>query len=152
MLRRTDMRGSRKVERTLAIIKPDAVSKGLIGAVVKRLEDNGFRILALKMFKLTKPEAEGFYYVHKSRPFFDSLTDFMSSGPIIPILLERENAIRTLRELMGTTNPKDASKGTIRGDLGSNIEQNIIHGSDSEESARFEISYFFSSLETLNKG
>lgn len=151
MLRRTDMGGSRKVERTLAIIKPDAVSKGLIGEVVKRLEDNGFRILALKMLKLTKPEAEGFYYVHKSRPFFDSLTDFMSSGPIIPILLEREDAIRTLRELMGTTNPKDAPKGTIRGDLGSNIEQNIIHGSDSEESARFEISYFFSSLEALEK-
>ena len=139
-----------EVERTLAIMKPDAVAKGVIGEVIKRLEDNGFRIIALKMTRLTKSEAESFYYIHRNRPFFDSLTDFMSSGPIIPMLLEREKAIKALRDLMGTTNPKEAPEGTIRGDLGANIEQNIIHGSDSEESARFEISYFFSSLEAID--
>ena len=137
------------MERTLSIIKPDGVAKGLIGEVIKRFESNGLKIVAIKMLHLTKKEAEGFYIVHKERPFYGSLTDFMSSGPIVLMVLEGENAIRKNRNIMGATNPKDAAPGTIRRDFGSEIEKNIVHGSDSPQSAAFEIGYFFSSLEMV---
>lgn len=137
------------MERTLSIIKPDGVAKGIIGEVIKRFESNGLKIAAMKMLHLTKKEAEGFYIVHKERPFYGSLTDFMSSGPIVVMVLEGENAIKENREIMGATNPRDASPGTIRRDFGSEIEKNIVHGSDSPQSAAFEIGYFFSSLEMV---
>jgi len=135
------------MERTLSIIKPDGVKKGLIGEVIKRFEKNGIKILAMKMLNLSKKEAQGFYYVHKGKPFYESLTDFMSSGPIVVMVLEGEGVIKKNREIMGATNPKDALPGTIRRDFASNVEQNIVHGSDSLENAEFEISYFFNKLE-----
>lgn len=135
------------LERTLSIIKPDGVGKGLIGEIIKRFENNGLKIIAMKMLHLTKKEAEGFYIVHKDKPFYSSLTDFMSSGPIVVMVLEGEDAIRKNREIMGATNPKEAAPGTIRWDFGTEIEKNIVHGSDSPQSAAFEISYFFSTLE-----
>ncbi|NCO67766.1 MAG: nucleoside-diphosphate kinase [Nitrospirae bacterium CG_4_10_14_0_8_um_filter_41_23] len=135
------------MERTLSIVKPDGVGKNLIGKVIKRFEKNGLRIAALKMLKLSKDDAKGFYIVHKERPFYESLTSFMSEGPIVVMVVEGENAINKVRESMGATNPKDAAPGTIRADFASDIEHNIVHGSDSKESASYEIPFFFSSLE-----
>ncbi|MBU1180789.1 MAG: nucleoside-diphosphate kinase [Proteobacteria bacterium] len=135
------------MERTLSIIKPDGVSRGLIGEVVKRFEKNNIKIVAMKMIHMTKTEAQGFYAVHKERPFFGSLTDFMSSGPVVVMVLEGENVISKYRELMGATNYKEAAPGTIRADFATEIEKNIVHGSDSPQSAVFEIGYFFNSFE-----
>ncbi|WP_420263762.1 nucleoside-diphosphate kinase [Candidatus Magnetominusculus dajiuhuensis] len=135
------------MERTFSIVKPDGVKKNLIGEVISRFERQGLTVAALKMLHLTKKEAEGFYAVHKTRPFFDSLTTFMSEGPIVAMAITGNKAIEKVRELMGATNFKDAAPGTIRADFASDIEHNIVHGSDSPESAAFEISYFFSSLE-----
>ncbi len=138
------------MERTLSIVKPDGVKKNLVGEVISRFERGGLKVAALKMIHLTKEEAKGFYVVHKDRPFYDSLTDFMSEGPIVVMVLEGDDAISKVREIMGATNPKEAAPGTIRADLASDIERNTVHGSDSPESARYEISYFFSSLELVN--
>jgi nucleoside-diphosphate kinase len=135
------------LERTLSIVKPDGVSKNLIGEVIGRFEKKGLRITALKMVKLSKEEAEGFYAVHNGKPFFKSLTEFMSSGPCVPMVIEGNDAISKVREIMGATDPVKADKGTIRRDFASDIEKNIVHGSDSPESASFEIQYFFNSLE-----
>jgi nucleoside-diphosphate kinase len=135
------------MERTLSIVKPDGVKKNLIGEVIKRFEQKGLRIAALRMLRMSIDDAKGFYIVHKERPFYDSLTGFMSEGPIVVVVVEGENAISKVRELMGATNPKDAAPGTIRADFASDIEHNIVHGSDSKESASYEIPYFFSSLE-----
>jgi nucleoside-diphosphate kinase len=135
------------MERTLSIVKPDGVKKSLIGEVIKRFEQKGLRIAALKMLRMSVDDAKGFYIIHKERPFYDSLTGFMSEGPIVVVVVEGENAISKVRELMGATNPKDAAPGTIRADFASDIEHNIVHGSDSKESASYEIPYFFSSLE-----
>ena len=134
------------MERTLSIIKPDGVKKNIIGEVIKRFEEKGFRIAGLKKIKLTKQDAQNFYIVHKERPFYSSLTDFMSEGPIIVMVIEGENAILRVREIMGATNPKEALPGTIRADFASDIEHNIIHGSDSTASASYEIPFFFSTL------
>ncbi|HXW92354.1 MAG TPA: nucleoside-diphosphate kinase [Terriglobales bacterium] len=135
------------LERTLAIIKPDAVRKHAIGNIIEQLESNRFHILAMKILEISKHQAGQFYAVHAHRPFYNSLTDFMSSGPVVVLALERENAIADLRKLMGATNPADAADGTIRKRWATNIEQNAIHGSDGEESARFELSYFFAGYE-----
>jgi nucleoside-diphosphate kinase len=134
-------------ERTFSIIKPDAVKAGRAGAILERLERAGFRILALRMRTLDLPEAQGFYHVHRERPFFPSLCAFMSSGSCITMVLERENAIAHLREIMGATDPAQAAPGTIRRDFASSIEANAIHGSDAPETARFEIGYFFPGVE-----
>ena len=136
-------------ERTLSIIKPDAVAAGNAGAVLTRLEKAGFRIVALRMRSLSRPEAEGFYHVHRERPFFAGLCAFMSSGPCITMVLERENAIALLRELMGATDPAKAAAGTIRKDFAASIERNAIHGSDAPETAAFEIGYFFPGVELV---
>lgn len=135
------------MERTLSIVKPDGVEKNVIGEVISRFEKNGLKIVALKRIKLTKADAEGFYAVHKERPFFGSLTDFMSRGPVVVLVLEGENAIAKNREIMGATNPQEAAEGTIRKDFATNIEENTVHGSDSPESAETEINYFFNALE-----
>ncbi len=135
------------MERTLSIVKPDGVKKNLIGEVIKRFEQRGLRIAALKMLKLSKDDAKGFYIVHKERPFYESLTSFMSEGPIVVMVVEGENTINKVREIMGATNPKDAALGTIRSDFASDIEHNIVHGSDSKESASYEIPFFFSYIE-----
>ncbi|MBU4184649.1 MAG: nucleoside-diphosphate kinase [Proteobacteria bacterium] len=137
------------MERTLSIIKPDGVSRGLIGEVIKRLESSNIKIIAMKMLKMTKKQAQGFYAVHKERPFFDSLTDFMSSGTVVVMILEAENVISKYRDLMGATNYKEAEEGTIRRDFATDIEKNVVHGSDSQESASFEIGYFFNSFEIV---
>lgn len=137
------------IEKTLVIIKPDAVKKNLIGEIISRFEKNGLRIAALKKIKMTKEQAKGFYIVHKERPFYESLTDFMSEGPIVVMVLEGEDAIQRVRKIMGATNPAQAEEGTIRKDFGENIERNAVHGSDSLESAAYEIPYFFSTLEIL---
>lgn len=137
------------MERTLSIIKPDAVKKNVIGEIISRFEKNGLRIAAIKKIHLSKEEAKGFYVVHKDKPFYDSLTDFMSEGPIVVMVLEGENAIAKNREIMGATNPANAAPGTIRKDFAENIERNAVHGSDSPETAAFEIKYFFSELEIL---
>lgn len=137
------------MERTLSIIKPDAVKKNLIGEIISRFEKNGLRVAAMKKIWMSKEEAKGFYIVHKDKPFYDSLTDFMSEGPIVVMVLEGENAISKNRDIMGATNPADASEGTIRKDFGESIERNAVHGSDSPETAAFEISYFFSQLEIM---
>ncbi|MCK4768474.1 MAG: nucleoside-diphosphate kinase, partial [Desulfobacula sp.] len=131
------------MERTLSIIKPDGVAKNLIGEVIKRFETNGIQIAAIKMIRLTKTQAQGFYAVHKERPFFNSLTDFMTSGPIVVMVLEGENVIAKNRELMGATNFEEAEEGTIRKEYAINIEKNVVHGSDAPETAAFEIGYFF---------
>ena len=138
------------MERTFAIIKPDAVERNLIGKILERIESNGFKIAAMKKTQLSKTEAEGFYYVHKERPFFASLTEFMCSGPVVLLVLEKEGAISAWRDLMGATNPEDADAGTIRKDFALNIEKNSTHGSDSAENALFETSYFFSKTEILS--
>jgi nucleoside-diphosphate kinase len=135
------------MEKTLSIIKPDGVSRGLAGEVVKRFENAGIKIAAMKMIHMTKAQAQGFYAVHRERPFFESLTDFMCSGPAVVMVLTGENVIAKNRELMGATNYKEAAEGTIRRDFATDIEKNVVHGSDSPESANFEISYFFSQLE-----
>ena len=135
------------MEKTLSIIKPDGVAKGLIGEVVKRFEANGIRIAAMKMLTLTKQQAQAFYAVHRERPFYDSLTDFMSSGPIVAMILEGENVIEKNRTLMGATNYKEAAEGTIRRDFATDIEKNVVHGSDAPETAAFEIGFFFNQLE-----
>ena len=134
-------------EKTLSIIKPDVVAKNEIGEVVRFLEKGGLRIVAAKMVYLSKAQAEGFYAVHRERPFFDSLTSFMSSGPALAMVLEGENAISRNREIMGATDPASATDGTIRKALGSNVERNAVHGSDAPETARTEIAYFFSDLD-----
>ncbi|MFQ5455708.1 MAG: nucleoside-diphosphate kinase [Nitrospirota bacterium] len=131
------------IEKTLSIIKPDGVEQNIIGDIIKRYEEKGLKVTELKMIEITKKEAEKFYYIHKERPFFDSLTSFMSSGKIVVLVLEGENAIKKTRELMGNTDPELADPGTIRRDYASSIERNIVHGSDSMKSAAFEISYFF---------
>ena len=130
------------MERTFAIIKPDAVERNLIGKILERIESNGFKIAGMKKTQLSKKEAKGFYYVHKERPFFDSLTEFMCSGPVVLLVLEKENAITAWRDLMGATNPEDAKEGTIRKDFALSIEKNSTHGSDSAENAAYELSYF----------
>ena len=138
------------MERTLSIIKPDGVARGLIGEVVGRLEKSNFNIIAMKMLHMTKRQAEGFYAVHKQRPFFESLTEFMSSGPAVMMVLEGEDAISKYRKLMGATNYKEAEEGTIRADFAREIEKNIVHGSDAPETAAFEISYFFNRFEIVS--
>ena len=137
------------MQRTFTILKPDSVAAGHAGAIISRLEREGFRIVAMKKVHLTERQAQGFYYVHKERPFFGSLVKFMSEGPIIPMVLEADNAIEKLRKVMGATDPAKADAGTIRKQFGTNIERNTIHGSDGPETAAFEISYFFSQLEIL---
>lgn len=137
------------MERTLSIIKPDGVKKNIIGEVITRFERQGLRIAALKKILLSKDEAKAFYIVHKDRPFYESLTDFMSEGPIVVMVIEGENAITKVREIMGATNPKEAAPGTIRADFATDIERNIVHGSDSPGSAAYEIPFFFSALEIL---
>ncbi len=136
-------------ERTLAIIKPDGVSRKLIGRVIARLEDEGLSIVAMKLIHMTKEQAKGFYKVHEGKPFYESLTDFMSSGPCVVMVLEGEDVINRYRKLMGATNYKEAEEGTIRREWATDIEKNVVHGSDSPESAEMEISYFFSSLEMV---
>lgn len=137
------------MERTLSIIKPDGVSRNLIGDVIKRLEGAGLKIIAMKLIHMTRPQAEGFYAVHKERPFFESLTGFMTSGPCVVMVLEAENAIARYRELMGATNFKEAAEGTIRRDFATDIEKNVVHGSDAPETAAFEIGYFFNAFEIV---
>ncbi len=136
-------------ERTFSIIKPDAVAAGKAGGILSRIEAAGFRVVALRMRSLSRREAEGFYHVHAARPFFPSLCAFMSSGPCITMVLERENAIAHLREIMGATDPAKAAAGTIRKDFAESIERNAIHGSDAKETAAFEVGYFFKGLELL---
>ena len=137
------------MENTLSLIKPDGVRRNIIGEVIRRFEQNGLKVTAMKMLWLSKKEAEGFYIIHKDRPFYDSLTSFMSSGPIVALVLRGENAISKTRELMGATNPAEAVKGTIRGDLAESIEANVVHGSDSKRSTEFEIPYFFNQMELI---
>ena len=134
-------------ERTLSIVKPDGVAKNLVGEVVRRFEAAGLRVVALKLTRLDRREAEGFYHVHRERPFFSSLVEFMTSGPIVPMVLEGEDAIAKVRKLMGATDPAKADPGTIRRDHADSIEKNIVHGSDSPATAGFEIGYFFNAQE-----
>jgi nucleoside-diphosphate kinase len=136
-------------QRTLSIVKPDGVARGVIGEVVKRFEKNGIKIVAMKMIHMTKAQAEGFYAVHQKRPFFASLTEFMSSGPCVVMVLEGDEVIAKNRELMGATNFKDAAPGTIRADFATDIEKNVVHGSDAPETAAFEIGYFFNRFEIV---
>ena len=135
------------MERTLSIVKPDGVKKNLIGEVIKCFEGHGLKVIGLKMISMDKKEAEGFYTVHRGKPFFESLTHFMSSGPSVVMVLEGEEAILKTRELMGATDPKQAKEGTLRQKYATNIERNIVHGSDAPETAAFEIKYFFNALE-----
>jgi nucleoside-diphosphate kinase len=137
------------MERTLSIIKPDGVKKNIIGEVISRFEKNGLKISAMKMLHLSKEEAMAFYIVHRERPFYESLTDFMSEAPVVVMVVSGENSITIVRDIMGATNPKDAAHGTIRADFASDIERNIVHGSDSPQSAAYEIPFFFSSLEIM---
>ena len=137
-------------QRTFSIIKPDAVRKNAIGDILNTMQKHGFRIIGLKMMEITREQAEGFYAVHAGKPFFGSLCDFMSSGPIVVMALEKENAIADLRKLMGATNPANAEEGTIRKKWAANIENNAIHGSDADDTARFELSYFFPGYELFN--
>ncbi len=137
------------MERTLSLIKPDGVAKNIIGEVIKRFETAGIKIVAMKKMQLTKSQAEGFYAVHKERPFFGSLIDFMTSGPIVAMILEGEEVIAKNRKLMGATNFKDADEGTIRKDFATDIEKNVVHGSDAPETAAFEIGHFFNDMEIV---
>ena len=139
------------VERTISIIKPDAVSKNVIGEIYARFEKAGLRIVAAKMMQLSREKAEGFYAVHKERPFFNDLVDFMISGPVMVQVLEGENAIDKNREVMGATNPAEAAAGTIRADFASTIDENAVHGSDGPETAKSEIAYFFSDEELCER-
>jgi len=136
-------------QRTFSIIKPDAMRKGDAGAILADIDKAGFKIIAIKKLFISKSQAEGFYYVHKERPFFGSLTSFMSSGPIIALVLEKDSAIADLRKLMGATNPANAEEGTIRKKYAGSIEENAIHGSDAEDTAKFEIGYFFAGYELV---
>ncbi len=135
------------MERTLSIVKPDGVQRHLIGEVIKRFEDHGLKVIGLKMISMDKRQAEGFYAVHREKPFFESLTTFMSSGPAVVMVLEGDRAIAKTRELMGATDPRQAKEGTLRRQYATNIEKNIVHGSDAPETAAFEINYFFNALE-----
>ena len=137
------------MEQTLAIIKPDGVSRGLIGEVILRIERNKLKIKAMKLIQMSKSQAQGFYAVHRERPFFQSLTDFMCSGPVVVMVLEGENAIKRWRDMMGATNYKDAAEGTIRRDFATDIEKNVVHGSDAPETAAFETGYFFNAFELV---
>lgn len=137
------------MQRTFSIIKPDAVSRNLIGEILTMIQASGLRVVATKMIHMTKAQAEGFYAVHKARPFFDSLTTYMCSGPVLCSVLEGENAIASYRELMGATNPAQAAEGTIRKKFALSLEANSVHGSDAQDTAAFEIAYFFSSLEMV---
>ena len=139
------------VERTLTIIKPDAVAKNSTGQIIARFEQNGLKVLAARLMHLTPAQAGGFYIVHKERPFYSSLCAFMTQGPCMPIVLEGENAIARLRDLMGATDPAKAAPGTIRKDFASSIEANAVHGSDSPQSAAFEIPYFFGAMEIFSR-
>jgi len=131
------------IERTLAILKPDCVRKRKVGEVLRRIQEAGFRLRAMKMITMSETEAEGFYAVHEDKPFFDDLTDFMSSGPCVPIVLEKENAIADFRALIGATDPEEAENGTIRSDFADSIQENIVHGSDSPSNGEKEAAYFF---------
>jgi len=135
------------IERTLSIVKPDGVGRNLIGEVYRRFEQAGLKVIAARMMQLSQPEAEGFYAVHRERPFFKDLVRFMTSGPVIVQVLEGENAIARNREVMGATDPKKAAKGTIRADLATSIDENIVHGSDAPDTASREIGYFFREIE-----
>ncbi|HTX39461.1 MAG TPA: nucleoside-diphosphate kinase [Bryobacteraceae bacterium] len=137
------------VERTFSIVKPDAVAAGQAGEILAQIEGEGFRILALRMTRLSRTQAEGFYAVHRERPFFQGLVKFMTEGPIIVMALEREDAVKKLREVMGATNPANAAEGTIRKRFAANIERNCIHGSDAPETAEVELRFFFSTAEFL---
>ncbi len=137
------------MEQTLSIIKPDAVKRNIIGDVLRKFEQGGLRIAAMKKIQLSRDEARKFYIVHKERPFYDSLTEFMSEGPIVVLVLEGEDAIARVREIMGATNPKDAEPGSIRAEFASDIERNVVHGSDSPASVSYEMPFFFSALEIL---
>lgn len=135
------------IQRTFSIIKPDATARNLEGTILARIQGAGLKVVAMKKIRMTKEQAEGFYYVHKERPFFQSLVEFMTSGPVVCSILEGENAIASYRELMGATNPADAAEGTIRKDFAENIEANSVHGSDAPETAEYELNYFFNNLE-----
>ncbi|MCP3979575.1 MAG: nucleoside-diphosphate kinase [bacterium] len=135
------------MERTFAIVKPDAVEKNVIGRVLNRIEEEGFKVVAMRMVNLSRTDAEGFYAVHEERPFFNDLTQFMSSGPAVVMCLERDGAIAKWREVMGATNPEEAAEGTLRKQLGTNIERNATHGSDAPETAATEIAYFFGGID-----
>ncbi|MBC7197150.1 MAG: nucleoside-diphosphate kinase [Deferribacterales bacterium] len=137
------------MEKTFAIIKPDAVAKGYTGKIIDRIESNGFKIVAMKKIHMTKKVAEGFYAVHKEKPFFNDLTTFMSSGPCVVMILEKENAILDWRKLMGATNPANAEEGTLRKEFGANIDNNAVHGSDATETAAQETRYFFADIEMV---
>jgi nucleoside-diphosphate kinase len=137
------------LEQTLSLIKPDGVARGLIGEVISRFEKNGLKIKAMKMLRLTRDQARAFYAVHRERPFYDSLTKFMSSGPIVALILEGANAIQVNRDLMGATDYRQAAPGTIRADFAREIEANIVHGSDAPVTAKFEITFFFNALEQV---
>jgi len=137
------------LQRTLAIIKPDAVARRLTGRIIQRIEDEGFQIRAMRRVRLTRPEAEGFYAVHRERPFFDSLTSFMSSGPAVVLVLEADDAIRKWRTLMGATDPARAEAGTLRKEFAESIERNATHGSDAPETAAYEIGYFFAGVDLI---
>jgi nucleoside-diphosphate kinase len=139
------------MERTLAIVKPDGVARGLIGEIIRRLEREGLTILAIRMIWMTKEQAKGFYSVHAGRPFYESVTDFMSSGPCVVMVLEGKGVINAYRKLMGATNYKEAAEGTIRREYAADIEKNVVHGSDSPQSAAFEIAYFFNELEIFKR-
>jgi len=135
------------MEHTLAIIKPDACSRNIAGKILAKIEENGFQVVAMKKLRMTRTQAEGFYAVHRGKPFFDSLTDYMSSGPCIVLVLRKENAIAAWRTLMGATNPANAAPGTVRKEFAESLERNSVHGSDAPETAAYEIPYFFSALE-----
>ena len=135
------------MERTLAIIKPDAVERGLAGSIIARLQSEGFVVLGMKMIRLSQDDARRFYAVHRERPFFDSLTGYMASGPVVPLLMQRDDAIKTLRDVMGATDPAQAAPNTLRQEFGVDVEKNSIHGSDSPASAAQEIPFFFSQME-----
>lgn len=135
------------IEQTLVLVKPDAVKRNLVGDILGRFEQKGLKIIALKMLQLGKNDAEGFYYVHEGRAFFDDLTSYMASGPIVAVVLSGDNAVAKVRKIMGATNPADADEGTIRKDLALSLQENSVHGSDSPESAAFEIAFFFNRLE-----
>jgi nucleoside-diphosphate kinase len=137
------------MQQTLSIIKPDGVAKSLVGEVIKRIENQGLKIKAMKLIQMTKAQAEGFYAVHRERPFFNSLTDFMTSGPVVVMILEGEMAISRWRDMMGATNYKEAAEGTIRREFATDIEKNVVHGSDAPETAAFETAYFFNAFERV---
>ena len=138
------------MEKTLSIIKPDGISRNLMGEVIKRLEGEDLKIVAMKMIKMNKEQAKGFYKVHEGKPFYESVTDFMSSAPCVVMVLEGEDVIKRYRDLMGATNFEEAEEGTIRREFATDIEKNVVHGSDSKETANFEMNYFFNELEIIN--